>query len=457
MGGRVSFANSILVNQRGNFLVIASLTLTVVMGFVVLGIEVGRWYIVRAELSKSVDAIALLSAQHLSNPHLSVPELVQEMGRANFQPGFLGTDGPAEFAEEIQADGTILVTGKTSVVNMMAPVLETPKNKGAYKKLTVGSLGVAQQQSVEIVLILDRSASMGSTFNPLNPRSRLDQPPIEDLKIAAINFLEFFHATQDHDQMALITFGTNVNVNVQMGSDFVEPMSDVIYEMEANGSTNTEDALYQASGPDGFSEYLTTSVEHQAQQYVILFSDGSPTAFRARQAYPFMRDGQIIDEAVVKATSSDMATLYDPDSGESLGIRLYQMGDGQPIGSTQCVTGSPAAGYLTTKWGVLEDPVYGTQSYEPIAEVDPEACAAVAPPILASYVQSTARQMALDRAQALKSQGVKIFIVGLGVIDQALLSSIASGQDFEFYTSDPSGLTQIFQQIATNIKLRLVR
>jgi Mg-chelatase subunit ChlD len=450
-------STSTLANQRGNFFVMASLTLTMVIGFVVLGIEVGRWYVVRAELSKSVDAIALLSAQHLSNPHLSVPVLVQEMGRANFQPGFLGTDGPAVFAEEVQSDGTIMVTGQTSVVNMMASVLETPKNKGAYKRQTVGSLGVAQQQPVEIVLILDRSASMSSTFNPLNPWSRFSQPPIEDLKTAALNFLEFFTATQESDQMALITFGTHVNVNVPMGSHFIGPMSDVIYEMEANGSTNTEDALAQASGPGGFSEYLIESSEPRAQQYVILFSDGSPTAFRARDAYPFKRDGYTIDNAVVTNRSSDTATLFDSDTGESLGVRQYQMGDGLPIGGTQCVTGSPPVEYLTTKWGTLEDPVYGIQSYEPMAEVDPEACPGVAPAMLGSYVQQTARQMALDRAQDLKNQGVRIYIVGLGAIDQAFLSEIASGIDFEFYTSDPSGLTQIFQQIATNIKLRLVR
>lgn len=435
----------------------ASLTLTMVIGFVVLGVEVGRWYVVRAELSKSVDAIALLGAQHLSNPHLSLPVLVQEMGRANFQPGFLGTDGPAVFAEEVQSDGTIQVTGYTSVINMMASVLETPKNKGAYKRQTVGSLGVAQQQPVEIVLILDRSASMSSTFNPLNPASRFSQPPIEDLKIAAINFLEFFTATQETDQMALITFGTNVKVDVSMGSDFVGPMSDVIYELEANGSTNTEDALHQASGPAGFSEYLTTPAEHRAQQYVVLFSDGSPTAFRAPEAYPFMREGQTIDDAVVTTRSSNTTTLFDADTGEPLGIYQYQMGDGETLGMTQCATGSPAVAYLTTKWGVLEDPVYGIHSYEPIANVDPEACAGVIPVMLGSYVQHTARQMAIDRAQALKDRGVRIYIVGLGAIDQAFLSEVASGKDFEFYTSDPTGLTQIFQQIATNIKLRLVR
>lgn len=447
---------SVISNQRGSFLLMTSMTLVMVMGFVALGVEVGRWYIVKAELSKSVDAIALLSAQHLSNPQLSVQELVQEMGKANFQPGFLGTDGPAEFSEEIQADGLILVKGQTSVVNVMAPVLETSATQNTYDRMTVASLGAAQQQSVEIVLVLDRSASMRSTFNPLDRTSRLEQPPIEDLKTAAIHFLEFFDVTQEYDHMALITFGTEVKVNVAMASHFVEPMSAVIEDMEADGSTNTEDALSQALGPEGFSEFLTVGDEHRAQQYLILFSDGMPTAFRAPEDSPFMRDGQVVDDVVVAANFSAGASLFDASSGEALGILQYQTGDGLPKDRTKCVEGTPPIPYLTTKWGVLEDPVYGSHTYEPLMDSDLEACK-LNTSTMANYTQFTARQMALDHAQALKNQGIVIFTVGLGVIDRAFLSTVSSGQDFEFYTSDPSGLTQIFQQIATNIKLRLVR
>lgn len=452
MDGDPIFSKPVISNQRGNFLIMTSMTLVMVMGFVVLGVEVGRWYIVKAELSKSVDAIALLSAQHLSNPHLHVQDLVLEMGRANFQPGFLGTDGAAEFSEVIQADGTILVKGKTTVINAMAPVLETSVTKDPYDRMAIASLGAARQQSVEIVLVLDRSASMRAMFNPLDRTSRLRQPPLEDLKTAAIHFLEFFEVTQEYDHMALITFGTEVKVNVAMESNFVEPMSAVIEDMEADGSTNTEDALAQALGPEGFSEDLIGADEDRPQQYLILFSDGMPTAFRVREDYPFMRDGQVIDDVVVAAGRT---TLFDPFSGESLGILQYPTGDGLPKDRTKCVD-DISLGILTTKWGVLEDPVYGSHTYEPLMDSDFEACE-LNTSMMANYTQFTARQMALDHAQALKNQGVVIFTVGLGLIDRTFLSTVSSGQGFEFYTSDPAGLTQIFQQIATNIKLRLVR
>jgi uncharacterized membrane protein len=46
-------------NQRGNILIIFALLLVVLIGFAALAIDVGRWYTVRSELSKSVDAGAI--------------------------------------------------------------------------------------------------------------------------------------------------------------------------------------------------------------------------------------------------------------------------------------------------------------------------------------------------------------------------------------------------------------
>ena len=48
----------IIDNQRGAFVVIFAVALLVILGFVALGIEGGRWYLVRAELAKGVDAAA---------------------------------------------------------------------------------------------------------------------------------------------------------------------------------------------------------------------------------------------------------------------------------------------------------------------------------------------------------------------------------------------------------------
>ena len=78
-------------NQRGTVLVTFALLLTALLGFVALGIEVGTWYLMRAELSKAVDAAALAGAANIASPNVNLAALAQDFGDANFAPGYLGT------------------------------------------------------------------------------------------------------------------------------------------------------------------------------------------------------------------------------------------------------------------------------------------------------------------------------------------------------------------------------
>ncbi len=59
-----------LAGERGAFLVIFALMLLVILGFTALGVEAGRWYLVRAELAKGVDAAALAAARNIGNPNV---------------------------------------------------------------------------------------------------------------------------------------------------------------------------------------------------------------------------------------------------------------------------------------------------------------------------------------------------------------------------------------------------
>ena len=74
-----------------------------------------------------------------------------------------------------------------------------------------------------------------------------------------------------------------------------------------------------------------------------------------------------------------------------------------------------------------------------------------------NYAEAITKQMAIDHAQELKDNGIKIYTIGLGGVDQNFLAQISSGQAFQYYTPDSNQLEELFQQIATNIKLRLVQ
>ena len=402
------------------------------MAVVALGIEVGRWYTVRSEMSKAVDAASLVGAKNSSNPYVDAEVLADQVAKANFQDGLLGTDGTPNFNVTVESNGKVIVEGETEVVNAIGRTIQKADGT-VHEKTSVGAKGAAQLRKSEVMLVLDRSGSMSGQ-------------PWSDLQDAAISFLEFFEDTQDDDKFGLIMFETAAQVYRPLGSDFVDPMTNIINSTNTESWTNSEDAIDQADGPDGFTDQSGIPGDQRVQQFLVFFSDGKPTAFRSE----FTRDGQDYD-AVAISTSNSYQNLYDPLSGSSLGVRQYNTGDGLPAGSSDCGTSN-------TKWMILEDSVYGTygtKSFSALTGQDPEQCN-ISRSTMKDYAEYLNEQMAIDHAAELKANGVLIFSVGLGNIDQGFLGSISSGEDYVYYTPDSSELQALFHKIASTIKLRLV-
>jgi uncharacterized protein YegL len=434
---------SITDNQKGAILVIFALTLVVLVGFTALGIEAGRWYLTRAELSKAVDAAALAGAANISNQTINVVSLAQDFGKENFQPGYLGTpatgDTSVAFTAAIQEDGKLSVTGRTSSLAILARIF-------GIEQVATRADGVAQKNRVEIVMVLDRSGSMSGT-------------PLSDLKDAARGFLDYYQDTQDEDKIGLVSFATGVKVDYQLNHNFFTPIQTAINTLSATGATNAENALSQAGA--AFADQTAVPQANRVQQYIVFFTDGHPTAFRST----FMRNGRNY-EAVVCSTgncdsssNSMYAQMKYPDTErwyDTSTLDPDPTGDGRTVGSTVCRTGGwNPAGYINTKWGSFSAyPVPGMG-----AEAYPAYCSISSTRLNGkSFICGTARQMAIDHASALKARLIKIYTIGLGNnIDSAFLSTVASGSDYVSIAPDSSELESIFRKIAKDIKLRLVQ
>ncbi len=299
-------------NQRGTTAVLFSILLFVLIGFCALAIDVGSWYVVQAELSKSVDAAAFTGAKNISNPYADPLVLAEELGSENFPAGLLGTPvngaGTATFNayHDDPALHRIRVTGSVTARAYLAQLF-------GFNNVATNNTGVASKNNVEIMLVLDRSGSMSGT-------------PISDLKTAAISFLSFFKDTQADDLVGLISFATGVTVDFPLGHNFVTPMTTAINAMNATGATNAEDALAQVSGPNGLTDQSAVPADKRVQQYVIFFTDGMPTAFRGK----FKNQGTDNIDAVVCGTGNTCDTVYNqlgkPDSETWLNIdpRLHR-------------------------------------------------------------------------------------------------------------------------------------
>ena len=454
-------------DQRGMFALTTTLSLVVIFAFLVLGIEIGMWYITRAEMSKSVDAAALVGARNISNDALDeamggswgdgtgLAPLVKAVGEANFTTGFFGAEAPQIAMSGAVVDGKVTVEGSTNVFNQVAKILDT-SGTGAFDKTKVTSTGAAQKRDSEVILVLDESGSMSGAMT--------------NLKAAATSFVEYFDDTQDEDLFGLVTFASGIEeendpvedyeVTVHLQTNFVSSMTSAIDSMTASGGTNTEDALDRADGHGGFTDQTDPDMpeEDKVQQFLVFFSDGQPTAFRGT----FTRDGNPYDKVAYVADDDDWNLMEPDEQFQWSSVRQYETGDGLPTGSTACQ--SSGSGYSTTKWEVLSDPVYGVNSvthpeYSSIVgTTDPLKCK-INKTNMKNYARELVEQMAIDHAQELKDAGVEIYTVGMGSVDPTFLAQIASGPSYEYLstTSTGSDLTSLFQKIAANIKLRLVQ
>ena len=422
-------------NQRGSIIITFAILLTVLLGFTALGFEVGQWYLIKAELSKSVDASALAAAKNISNPHVDDLEtLVNEFAHENFAQGYLGTsDCTIHFDDSEKEHGKIKVTATSNKGTLLVRLF-------GIDEVSAGNYGAAAKKEVEVMMVLDRSGSMQASG------------AMPDLKFAAKSFVDYFEDTQSGDKMGLISFATGVTVEFPLSHDFVDPMKAAIDAMDGRGYTNAADAIDQSDDSAiGFTDQALVSGDQRIQQYLVFFTDGNPNAFR----HEFTRNGIDYDGVVYCSGSNGSCSgsvgdsLCSPDTPDtswcsSIGVESRPTGDGLPF------PGPTACGQRTTRWWVFED--YPIGSYiEPYCNIPHNS-------ELRQYVCATARQMAMDFAQELKDKHIKIYVIGLGNIREDYLRSIASDPDDEFYyvTPDSSELESIFNTIAKLIKLRLV-
>jgi hypothetical protein len=417
--------------ERGAVIVAVALFLILLLAFVGLGVDIGRWYLVRAELSKSVDAGGLEGARNINNPYVDPRVVAHDFCEANFPVSYLGTagggSGVVSFDVQLPGNSKVLVNGTTSAGSTFARVM-------GFSQVPVASMGVAQKKLVEIMMVLDRSYS-------LNGR------PMADLKTAARSFLDFFAPTQAHDKVGMVSFATSVRTDRALGSHFVAPMRAAIDGLGALGATNTSDAFAQTLRVGGFTDQTHVAPDARVQQFMVFFSDGMPTAFRDS----FRRRGRVF-EAVACVTQNcmqgDGGTMYgdlgDPSVEDDwLGIDPTITGDGN--GNATC----RGRNNYTTHWLVFDThPVPGHGRND--------AC--IRSSELHEYTCALVRQRALDNAAALKQRGVVIYCIGLGPnVDQAMMEQIASNPAMYYHAPTSADLEAIFQQVAQQIQLRLVQ
>jgi hypothetical protein len=301
-------------SEKGIALVYLAVTLSGLLLFAGLATDSGRAYVVKAQLSKAVDAAALGAARNLGggDPQGQATKIFQ----ANFPTGYMGTTGiDPTTAPGFFAMATDNVTAKTVItITASADVPTTFMRLGNFQSVTVAALGQATRRMVDLSLVLDVSSSIGSQW--------------PDVRDAARVFVDSFD--QLHDRLSLLTFSNGAAVLDAMpsarGFNKTQLKADIPQNLPG-GSTNTVEGIYRSwdelrSVPNGTQSTL---------RIIVLFTDGASNSvdgnfgsgIQSLRTYDFPKnfpdpDGQTWNTPLIVG-------LFNPQSGVQDPLHTYSL------------------------------------------------------------------------------------------------------------------------------------
>lgn len=245
-----------LGNQRGGvlaFVTVGLLTLLVMSG---LAIDVGRGYLLKAHLSRAVDAAALSAARSIRGGEASARERAVAVALANGVD--LGVDGAnltLSFGTNEYDEETVSVSATQDTPTLLMRLI-------GRETMLVRSAAVAAVPPVDLVLVLDQSGSLSQAH------------AWDDLQDAVKQFVR--HFDDDIDQLGLVSFNIMATHHFQVSQPFTSQTESVVDGMISVGWTNTGEGLRLA-----YEQFMYGSdIRDRSAKVVVFFTDGRPTAFR---------------------------------------------------------------------------------------------------------------------------------------------------------------------------------
>jgi Flp pilus assembly protein TadG len=263
--------------RRGFVLVLTTILLLVLIPVSGLAVDAVLLYALKAKLSTAADASAIAAARSL-NVGLTLAEQEEsarqravDFFRANFPPNEWNTRNHHVFA--VVAETSF----RTRTVTVSAAI-DAPHYFMRWLGFTstrITALGKASRRDVNLVLVLDRSGSMGSAADPTSACSVM--------KASAATFTNMF--AEGRDRLGFVAYGSGYRVGFTPSMNFktggTASMPGRLASMNCLGATSTAMALWK-----GY-ELLQAVDEPGALNLLLLFTDGWPNGVTA--SYPIRR------------------------------------------------------------------------------------------------------------------------------------------------------------------------
>lgn len=183
-------------DRRGSLLTWAAVLMVPLLGFMGLGVDSARAYLLKARLSQALDAAALAAGR--SNADQATSEAKANMVfKANFPNGFMDATVTGPTFVFNNADHTVKATATASIPTYFVHLI------GQYNFTVSGETEVKRNaNSLEIALVLDITGSMSGS-------------KITDLKAAAKDMIDtvvWDDQSEYYSKVAIIPYSNSVNV-----------------------------------------------------------------------------------------------------------------------------------------------------------------------------------------------------------------------------------------------------
>ncbi len=201
----------------GQVMVLFVLLMVVLILFIGLGIDLGFSYITKANLSKSVDAAALLGAMNLPNGTNAAQSVALSAFDMNYGVSARDAAPPHVDVQVFNDANNNLNVDVSASVNINTYFVRILPQ---WATLAVASTAEAVRDNVIMTLVLDTSNSMDPTRGPPPGGNGTGSGGGQFLAGAVTAFINDFD--ENHDRAAMVTFNT-IQSNVFFGGTVAQP------------------------------------------------------------------------------------------------------------------------------------------------------------------------------------------------------------------------------------------
>jgi Flp pilus assembly protein TadG len=469
-----------MIDERGAVMVFLAFATIPLIGFVGVGTDVARAYLVKSRLSSALDAAGLAGGRNFFAPTRDAD--IDMFFQANFPAGYMGAVVTGPTKTVIEADQTIQLYARATIPTSFMHLL-------GHDELTVDASAevVRKMVALDVVLSVDMSGSMSWSSGSGTSRIQAARTAATEL----VNILFGSDASKEHLNIGLVPWAGKVKV-MRRGETY-------------------DSSLTTSLAVDAFTNPVTGVNQSQ-----VWFANNSPVPLLSppEPTWSGCVFNRFLDDGVTKSDADDLLGPAEvPDAEWTAWEPIGFAGDPFPgygrcamtISNTECTrcpyegitplnnvkadiqaainaltsptgtTNIPAG--LGWAWRVLEpeapfteavsDPDYELQKAI-VLLTDGENTGGVGDGYKTVFGLNTTAGPDMDArllslADNIKSSGVIIYVIQFansGGALQALLKNVASGPDAPYYHYAPDGdaLQQVFREIANHLsELRLAK